>query len=81
MVSSEIQRNKEGGIKLIDTARIIGLLAMHGITREKAAERLGIARVTFTRKLKNETITAKELNLLSEMMNEPIEKFFTPRGS
>lgn len=66
---------------MLDTARIIGLLAMHGITRAQAAERLGIARATFTRKIKNGTITVKELNMLAEMMDEPIENFFTPRGS
>lgn len=63
---------------MVNTNKIIGLIAEHGYTREDVAKNLGISMQTLRRKLRDGKFDSDEMGKLIDLLEieNPIEIFF-----
>lgn len=63
---------------MVNTNKLLGLMAEHGFTREKIAGELGISVQTLRRKLVDRKFDSDEMEKLIEILEieNPVEVFF-----
>lgn len=63
---------------MVNTSKLIGLMAEHGYTREKIASELGITTVTLRRKMEAKKFDSDEMEKLIKILDieNPVEIFF-----
>lgn len=68
---------------MVNTDKIIGLIAEHHYTRDEIAKKLGISSQTLRRKLANGVFDSDEMEKLISILHieKPCEIFFTNIGA
>ena len=68
---------------MVNTKKLVGLIAEHGYTREQIAEKLGISDPTFRRRLRTGIFDSDEMYKLVKILeiDDPAPIFFADDGA